>query len=99
MFVLREFQQPKPSFPEIGRELGDRDHTTVMSAVRSLARKAADDEHIRDAIEIGKLALESVDQRHEIRRLALMAQRDRMLRKARALDDELESIANVGAAQ
>lgn len=39
------------SYPEIGRRFGDRDHTTVMHAVRQIERLAAADPVLADEIE------------------------------------------------
>jgi chromosomal replication initiator protein len=53
-------QRLKCSFPELGRAFGGRDHTTVMSAVRKIETKRADDPNVRahlDALE-RKLAVE-----------------------------------------
>lgn len=91
MYVLREHQKPRPSFPELGRQFGNRDHSTVISAVRRVVSLAVDDEHIRGAIEVGKLALAVTDAGSELRRLTLMAERDELLRKARALDEKLRA--------
>jgi hypothetical protein len=99
MFVLREHQRPRPSFPEIARELGSLHHTTVMSAIKSVTRKAVVDEYIRDAIEIGRLALLSLDPGHEVRRLSLLAQRDRLVRKATELNEELAQLRAIGGGE
>jgi hypothetical protein len=99
MFVLREYQRPRPSYPEIARELGGRDHTTIMAGVKSANRQAVIDESVRDAIEMGKLALESLDQNHEVRRLAILAQRDRLVRKATELNEELAQLRAMGGGE
>ena len=99
MFVLREYQRPRPSLPEIARELGGRDHTTIMAGLRSIVRKAVIDESIRDAIEMGKIALESLDPNHEVRRLSLLAQRDRLVRKAAELNEELAQLRMAGGGE
>lgn len=39
------------SFPEIGRAFGNRDHTTVMSAVRKIEAQRADDLELRSHLE------------------------------------------------
>lgn len=88
MFVLREYQHPRPSFPEIAREFG-RDHTTVMHAVSRCVALAVDDEHIRAAIEVGRLALESVTVDEEIERLQLLRKRERLLDELRSCEREL----------
>lgn len=97
-YVLRTFQHPTPSYPELGRELS-LDHTTVMNAVKSVNRKAADDDYIRDAIEIGRLALLSLDPGHEVRRLSLLAMRDRHVRKATELNEELAQLRMAGGGE
>jgi hypothetical protein len=93
IFVLREHQHPQPSWPEIGRELS-RDHTTCMSAMKSIVRKAVIDEHVRDAIEIGRIALQSLDVSREVRRLALLEERNRLVRRAGMLNEELAALRN-----
>lgn len=40
-WLLRE-QRPQPSFPEIGRLLGNRDHTTIMHSARKVAAALED---------------------------------------------------------
>ncbi len=54
-------QRLKVSFPEIGRAFGNRDHTTVMSAVRKIEAQRDTDPHVRAHIEAleRKLAGES----------------------------------------
>ncbi|MFP6687148.1 MAG: chromosomal replication initiator protein DnaA [Polyangiaceae bacterium] len=44
-------QRLKCSFPELGRAFGGRDHTTVMSAVRKIENKRADDPNVRAHLE------------------------------------------------
>lgn len=44
-------QRLKVSFPEIGRAFGNRDHTTVMSAVRKIEAQRDTDPHVRAHIE------------------------------------------------
>lgn len=47
-------QRLKSSFPELGRAFGNRDHTTVMSAVRKVDALKQSDPEVRahlDAIE------------------------------------------------
>lgn len=44
-------QRLKVSFPEIGRAFGNRDHTTVMSAVRKIEAQRDSDPHVRAHIE------------------------------------------------
>ncbi|MBW2527236.1 MAG: chromosomal replication initiator protein DnaA, partial [Deltaproteobacteria bacterium] len=58
MFLCK--QRLKCSFPELGRAFGNRDHTTVMSAVRKIESQREDDPQVRahlEAIE-RKLAVE-----------------------------------------
>jgi chromosomal replication initiator protein len=58
MFLCK--QRLKCSFPELGRAFGNRDHTTVMSAVRKIESQREDDAQLRahlEAIE-RKLAVE-----------------------------------------
>ena len=44
-------QRLKCSFPVLGRAFGGRDHTTVMSAVRKIENKRADDPNVRAHLE------------------------------------------------
>ena len=44
-------QRLKCSFPEIGRAFGNRDHTTVMSAVRQIEAQRDTDPQVRSHIE------------------------------------------------
>lgn len=39
------------SYPSLGREFGGRDHTTIMSADRAIARRCLKDARITDAVE------------------------------------------------
>jgi chromosomal replication initiator protein len=39
------------TLPEIGRRFGDRDHTTVLAAIRRIEGLMAQDEGIRDSVE------------------------------------------------
>jgi hypothetical protein len=105
MYVLREHQKPQPSFPELARELG-RDHSTVMYAVRRVTALAEKDEYVRDAIDVGRSALASMDVGLEVRRLTLLREREACLRKARRLDEKLDELgvdpwiqARVGATE
>lgn len=43
------------SLPEIGRQFGGRDHTTVLHAVRKVEDRVADDDRLADEIEVLKL--------------------------------------------
>lgn len=44
-------QRLKCSFPELGRAFGNRDHTTVMSAVRKIEAQREDDPNVRAHLE------------------------------------------------
>lgn len=55
MFLSREFT-PK-SLPDIGRRFGNRDHTTVMHALRAVAERASRDVAVRNDIEALREAL------------------------------------------
>lgn len=50
MYLLRE--ENKLSFPDIGKEIGDRDHTTVLHAHRKISREIKDNNKIKNDIEI-----------------------------------------------
>jgi chromosomal replication initiator protein len=45
------------SLPEIGRRFGDRDHTTVLHAIRKIDRELAGNTRLRDEIEVLKSQL------------------------------------------
>ncbi|MCH2108143.1 MAG: chromosomal replication initiator protein DnaA [Polyangiaceae bacterium] len=49
MYLCR--QRLKSSFPELGRAFGNRDHTTVMSAVRKVERLRGDDPQVNAHLE------------------------------------------------
>lgn len=38
------------SYPELGRAFGNRDHTTVMAAVRKVSKRMADDREFADFV-------------------------------------------------
>jgi hypothetical protein len=95
MYVLREHQHPRPSYPELAREFA-RDHTTVISACRNVTNKAVNDEHVRAAIEIGRLALETISMDAEITRLELLRKRETLLGELRNVDSRLDQ--KIGAA-
>jgi|1185.fasta_scaffold07532_3 hypothetical protein len=95
MYVLREYQHPRPSYPELAREFG-RDHTTVIAAFRSVTNKAVNDEHVRAAIEVGRLALETVSMDAEITRLELLRRREMLLGELLKVDSVLDQ--KIGAA-
>lgn len=50
MFLMRE--EAKCSYPTIGQELGNRDHTTAMHAYEKIRRAAEEDEKIRQDINL-----------------------------------------------
>jgi chromosomal replication initiator protein len=52
LWAMRTMWVPQPSFPEIGRMLGGRDHTTAMNAVKRIERE------IETGSEVGRIALE-----------------------------------------
>lgn len=56
MFLARELT-PK-SLPDIGRRFGDRDHTTVMHALKAVAQRIEVDEDTAEHVELlrGSLA-------------------------------------------
>jgi len=58
MFLCK--QRLKCSFPELGRAFGNRDHTTVMAAVRKIEAQREDDPQVRAHVEAieRKLAIE-----------------------------------------
>ena len=39
------------SLPEIGRRFGDRDHTTVLHAIRKIDREVGDNPRLKDEID------------------------------------------------
>jgi chromosomal replication initiator protein len=49
MYLLRE--DIKLSFPEIGRQLGDRDHTTVMHGIKKVANELSSDAQLRSELQ------------------------------------------------
>jgi chromosomal replication initiator protein len=50
MFLMRE--EAKCSYPTIGQELGNRDHTTAMHAYEKIRKASEDDEKIRQDINL-----------------------------------------------
>ncbi|HLH13931.1 MAG TPA: chromosomal replication initiator protein DnaA [Solirubrobacteraceae bacterium] len=56
MFLARELTGQ--SLPEIGRQFGGRDHTTVMHACRRATARIAEDESLREAVDNVRRALE-----------------------------------------
>jgi chromosomal replication initiator protein len=54
-------QRLKSSFPELGRAFGNRDHTTVMSAVRKVDTLRQSDPEVRAHIEVLERKLGAVD--------------------------------------
>lgn len=49
IYVVREYGRPRMSFPELGREF-DLDHTTVISACRTVAKRTESDTWVRDVV-------------------------------------------------
>lgn len=45
------------SLPEIGRQFGDRDHTTVMHAAKTVERLCAEDEEIAEDVLLLEISL------------------------------------------
>ncbi len=58
MFLLRE--ELKASYPNIGQELGGRDHTTVMHACDKITKVLKEDERIRQDVDILKQKLYAI---------------------------------------
>lgn len=58
MFIAKELTQK--SLPEIGRRFGDRDHTTVLSAKRKIARLIEADRELADEITEIKSRIEAL---------------------------------------
>jgi hypothetical protein len=56
MYCARVYLIPRPSFPELGRAFGNRDHTTIISAVRKVERLRGNDKWIESAVHVGRLA-------------------------------------------
>ncbi|HEX9328663.1 MAG TPA: helix-turn-helix domain-containing protein, partial [Reyranella sp.] len=56
MYVCR--QRLKSSFPELGRAFGNRDHTTVMHAVRKIEELKISDLSIAEDVELLKRQLQ-----------------------------------------
>lgn len=97
LYVLREHQVPRPSFPELGREFS-LDHSTVISACQRVARRVAEPA-VANLIEAGRAALENEQPRdtllakcHELK--AIEARREQLRREI----EELSGIG-LGAAQ
>lgn len=47
MYLCKHRLRISPSFPEVGRAFGNRDHTTVMSAVRKIEAQRLSDPQVR----------------------------------------------------
>jgi chromosomal replication initiator protein len=58
MFLMRE--ELKSSFPNIGQELGGRDHTTVMHACDKINRVIKEDDKMRQDLDILKQKIYSI---------------------------------------
>jgi len=99
-YVLREHQLPKPSLPEIARELGYRDHTSVLHGVRRIIDLATRDDVVRGVIEVGRQALEAAcEDQGRMTLLAKCQRRNELLRQIRQLDEEIGFESTVGAAE
>jgi chromosomal replication initiator protein len=59
MYLCR--QRLKCSFPELGRHFGNRDHTTVMSAVRRIEEQAQKDPEVKAHLEAIERRLASAE--------------------------------------
>lgn len=53
MWLCRELTEL--SLPSIGKQFGDRDHTTVLNAIRSISKKLTKNERLRDDSDVIKL--------------------------------------------
>jgi hypothetical protein len=87
MYVLREYQTPRPSFPELGVEFA-RDHTTVMHGVQLVSKRLASDASLLPAIAVGKQALEKHSEvLEQLRLIEWRRQRNELAMQIRALDE------------
>ncbi len=57
-YVLRSYLVPQPSYPVLAREIGNKDHTTAMSAVQAAERKITKDPWFAGAVLVGRAAVE-----------------------------------------
>jgi chromosomal replication initiator protein len=42
IYICRNYVRPQPSYPELGRWFGNRDHTTAIHAVKNIERRYAE---------------------------------------------------------
>ncbi len=56
MYIMRDLTHC--SFPDIGHRFGDRDHTTVMYAVKKIEKKLSEDVSLRNTVEALRKKLE-----------------------------------------
>lgn len=65
-------EMTKLSLPEIGRKLGDRDHTTILHGVNKIEKQLQADEILKDDIDVLKIKIEAkVDARRAIAKRAI----------------------------
>lgn len=90
MYVLRMYQHPRPSYPEVGREF-NRDHTTAMHSIAQVDRRIEDKE-VQGAIEMGRLALDATTMDQEITRLERLRHKQELLVELRQVEDQLKEV-------